>query len=135
MCECGCGQATSIANFSDRKRGLYKGYPYRFATGHSNLSNGPHALGAGNTSWKGGRYKNDEGYWLIRDSKNPGAQASGYMLEHRSVWERHNGRRLTNDEDVHHIDRNKDNNSPENLQAIKKADHQKLHKHKPRRKH
>lgn len=52
--------------------------------------------------------------------------------EHRVVAERMIGRKLKPGEIVHHIDHNKHNNSPSNLQIMTQADHARLHfsKHK-----
>jgi hypothetical protein len=34
LCECGCGQATRLCTHTDKYRGLLKGQPQRFLTGH-----------------------------------------------------------------------------------------------------
>lgn len=47
--------------------------------------------------------------------------------EHRVVAERMLGRPLARNEIVHHIDGNKHNNTPENLQVMTQADHLRLH--------
>lgn len=58
-------------------------------------------------------------------------KAKGYMSRdmrlHRFVWEYYFGEIPTGFE-VHHIDRNKLNNSPENLQLLSSGEHQKLHR-------
>lgn len=53
--------------------------------------------------------------------------ASGYIFEHRFVWEQANGRRLSRDEDVHHIDGDRQHNTPDNLMALPKEQHHKQH--------
>src|ERR1019366_5288416 len=35
LCECGCGEATTIAQRTDHKRGWVKGKPIRFRKGHN----------------------------------------------------------------------------------------------------
>ena len=54
-----------------------------------------------------------------------------YVAEHRIVMEKFLDRYLTNDEIVHHIDRNTLNNNIENLQLLTPSQHSKLH-HKER---
>ena len=47
--------------------------------------------------------------------------------EHRVVAEKMIGRKLKNDEHVHHKDGNKHNNNPSNLEVMTRIDHLKLH--------
>lgn len=47
--------------------------------------------------------------------------------QHRVVMERKLGRKLRKGEIVHHIDHNKKNNHPDNLQVINQAEHCRLH--------
>lgn len=50
-----------------------------------------------------------------------------YTLEHRLVMETILGRELTADEHVHHINRDRADNGPENLQVVSASEHAKLH--------
>ena len=71
-------------------------------------------------SWRGGHIGKTTGYFYIRiDGKDVG--------EHILVAEKKIGRRLTPDEVVHHINGNKLDNRPENLQVMTNSEHVKLH--------
>lgn len=55
------------------------------------------------------------GYVLLYTPHHPQCDAGGYVPEHRLVMEKKIGRFLKKEEVVHHIDRCKANNAPENL--------------------
>lgn len=80
----------------------------------------PQELGPANGSWKGGRVKNPHGYmmvWVHPD--DPYAEMrirTGYVLEHRYVMAQMLGRVLDRAESVHHINGDRTDNRPENLQ-------------------
>ena len=69
-----------------------------------------------NPNWRGGKSKNKKGYILILQGEN-------YVLEHRIVMEDYLGRRLTQNEEVHHINGIKDDNRIENLALTIKKMH------------
>ncbi len=52
-----------------------------------------------------------------------GAPASGWIYEHRLVMQKELGRPLKPWEIVHHIDRNRQNNSRSNLKVLSRIDH------------
>lgn len=64
-----------------------------------------------NSRWKGGRYVDEMGYVRIRVNNR-------YRREHRVVAEQILGRPLDATEVVHHVDGNKGNNSPDNLEVF-----------------
>ena len=76
--------------------------------------------GDAHPSWKGGRCNAPGGYiqvWIPRDDPLAVmAQNNGYVLEHRLVMARSLGRPLLPHETVHHIDGDRKNNKPSNLQ-------------------
>jgi len=63
-----------------------------------------------------GRHIDHLGYWRI-----------GKNHEHRIIMEALMGRKLGSNEVVHHIDENRLNNHPENLQMMTRAEHNRLH--------
>ena len=79
--------------------------------------------------WKGGRYVDSrKGYIYVYVPDHPFAKKNGegdggYYLEHRLVMEKHIGRYLTIDEEVHHINGVKDDNRLENLELVMKKMH------------
>jgi hypothetical protein len=121
---CGCGETTTIAKRTYATKGFYAGRHVRFMRGH-----GGRVLFAETTSrWKGGVIVTDEGYLkrrVTRDGKRM------YVLDHRLVMEDMIGRRLAPNEEVHHINGNKQDNRPENLElwhrsqpnGVRLADH------------
>jgi len=83
--------------------------------------------GPSHWSWKGGRYTDGRGYVRVRCPGHPNAGRNGYVLEHRKVASEMLGRALLPHEEVHHVDGDKTNNSPENLAVVSRGKHQRLH--------
>lgn len=77
-------------------------------------------IGADNPAWRGGRRVRRDGYVILWTNK-------GERLEHRVVMESVLNRPLSDSEIVHHINRNKSDNRPENLQLMTQGEHMKLH--------
>lgn len=68
----------------------------------------------------GARTEHADGYWLIRTE-------NGWELEHRVIMSHKLGRPLLDDEIVHHLDEDKKNNDPENLELTTHEDHSREH--------
>lgn len=82
-----------------------------------------HRSGENHGSWKGGVIKNQYGYRLVLVPPNHKFScmrtSTGYVLEHRLVMAETLGRPLHKYETVHHINGNREDNRPENLQVRK----------------
>lgn len=76
-------------------------------------------------TWKGGRKLDSCGYVLVKHPKS--RRKDGYIQEHRLIMEEFLGRELEEDEDVHHINGDKQDNRIENLSVIKRSEHMRLH--------
>lgn len=62
--------------------------------------------------------KYHKGYKVVYMPSHQRARSNGYVYEHILVMERRIGRPLTKEEVVHHVDGNKQNNDPNNLELF-----------------
>lgn len=78
-------------------------------------------------NFKGYRRLSSKGYILRYAPWHPNASPSGLVMEHRLVMEGLIGRLISSDEVVHHINGNKSDNSPSNLELMKFGEHSAFH--------
>jgi len=74
-------------------------------------------IGKRNPRWKGGRYKSPDGYIYILSPSHPHNRA-GYIAEHHLIMEKILKRFLIKGEEVHHKNKIRDDNRPENLALV-----------------
>lgn len=110
-CECGCCETRSKYDKYGRERKYISGHNTRYKFGENNWN------------WKGGRIIDGKGYIQIVVRDHPYKNTSDRVQEHRLVMEKHLGRYLTKDEEIHHINRSKDDNRIENLYLCSKQEH------------
>lgn len=127
LCYCGCGEPAPLAQRNYHEFGVKKGEPLQFVKGHN--WRGKHRpefannrAGADNSNWKGGEPDHNLGYRLVTAPDHPNAYGGRYMLEHRLVAEEKLGRYLRPDEVVVHIDGDRANNDPANLEVMTRAE-------------
>lgn len=104
VCQCGCGKTTTKIKWSDKSRGLIKGQHRRFIRGHANKV----------IPYPRKRHNND-GRLLIYLPDHPRAMANGYVFNHILIAERAMGKYISKKIEVHHVNNDKTNDSPNNL--------------------
>lgn len=72
--------------------------------------------------------KRPDGYLSEWAPEHPRAHA-GRVLQHILVMEQKLGHPMADDEEVHHVNGIRDDNRPENLEVMKKGEHQRHHNH------
>jgi len=82
-------------------------------------------IGSGNPVWKGGRLPHSKGYIRIYVPPTNGKGRGHYEMEHRMVWEWHNGK-IPKGYIIHHLNGIKTDNRIENLVCIPTKKHDNL---------
>lgn len=117
-CKCGCGEMIQSWDYIHcRPRNYKQGHGIKPFPKGNKL--GAMRKGETHPSWKGGRYITSKGYIKIYEPDHPRADSHGHVFEHISVMTKYLGRDLKEGEEIHHIDKNKQNNSIENLMLFK----------------
>lgn len=86
-----------------------------------------HQVGENGSNWNGGKTIHSNGYILIFRPDHPSCSVSGYVPEHRLVYEEYYNCCLLSWIDIHHINKIKTDNRIENLQPIMRSQHCFLH--------
>jgi hypothetical protein len=113
--DCACGECKQ--QLLDRDRW---GNSHSYIIGHDRIGDKHHG-------WKGGRYKNGDGYWMIRMPNHPRAN-NGYVFEHIVIYENYHKCCILPWIHVHHDDKDIENNHPDNLVLVTCSKHGKLRK-------
>lgn len=108
LCECGCGQETTLVTVNCKNRNMISGEYRRFVHGHN-------GKGHNHRKWNGGVKKHSKGYVLLQKPEHPKADKDGYVFEHIIVAENIVGYFLPEHAVVHHINGNRSDNSHINL--------------------
>jgi hypothetical protein len=86
----------------------------------------PEMSGKNHFNWKGGK-KKTSGYIYLLNPNHHLAQKNGYVKRANLVAEKCLNRQLTKQELLHHIDGNKENDTPENLYLFTSFEHKQFH--------
>ena len=116
-CACGCGHIMSAVDNQYRYR--------KFVAGHCTRT--WDQKGEKSASWKGGIYINSWGYRLKMRKGHPREDKNGYVFEHILNFEDYYKCCVLVWGNIHHIDHNKLNNMPENLEGMTSSDHTLYH--------
>lgn len=118
-CQCRCGNETIVRNGNLQSDSVRSCGCLTRRTGEQS------------PNWQNGFTISTHGYKHILTS-DPN-RTNRYEPEHRLVMAKVLGRPLTSDEVVHHINRDKTDNRPENLQVLSRQEHAALHAAEDRR--
>jgi len=104
-CMCGCGLETERAKARNSVTGTKKGDELKWIQGHW----GRLGIMEKNPHWRGGRYQNDQGYWMVYNPTHQRALGNGYVREHVLLAEKALGSAIPTGAQVHHVNGPSDN--------------------------
>ena len=118
-CLCGCGGAVFSRDKNNLKRNFIQSHILKIVDRTSK----------NNSNWKGGRYYDKyTGYWRLKLPNYFSSNKRGYVKAHIYMYQEYHKLCMLKWGDVHHIDENKQNNMPWNLQGMMKSKHLSIHK-------
>lgn len=92
------------------------------------ISESHKGLNRTNNKWNAHVKNREDGYIQVYELEHPYANKDGYVMEHRLVMEEVLGRYIKENEVIHHINRNRKDNRPENLMIFSSiSDHMRYH--------
>lgn len=124
LCECGCGEITSLAPKTSKLENIKQGEHRRFCFGHQNRR----YIKNHNKPAKRGQFIHSGYVYVLAPSDHPFPTNKKYIKRCRLVAEQVIGRYLTHEEQVHHINMQRDDDDPKNLQVMMLSEHNKLHR-------
>src|SRR5688500_17781263 len=133
FCRCGCSIEIDI--FSPKSKGRRVGYLRKYLNSAHSLK-GKNQSGENNPMWNGGQPRQDkDGYWLIHKHDHPQRNNENKVFLHRLLYEHYlsiildEEVYLTREEQIHHINKDKEDNSLINLQYMPNIkEHKKEHR-------
>jgi hypothetical protein len=117
FCLCGCGQRTTLAALTNKKRGHVKGQPVRYVANHHKRMTKEYEVDPETGCWISLFSKNPKGYAMVGKRNGRGRNTGA----HRAVYEKIHGP-LPPSVVIDHICRNPPCVNPDHLRAVSPAE-------------